>query len=224
MRTLGNVIGLNSPVIKPILVGIDTAVTNREQNRTVASLIEQLQSGDRLERLSAAGQLAEFEEEAKAAIPILKSWIGSKDHYIHATALGTIIWIDKSGADALVPLLIDALESDDLGQLQAVIQLESLGELALPAVHALERLLDGDTTICWIASDALFQITGNDWSVIEVGHRLLNDSDELIRVVGVEHLMQLGKTVIPTLKKVAVDDKSDLVRNRAVAALEEIET
>jgi len=36
------------------------------------------------------------------------------------------------------------------------------------------------------ASDALYQITGDDSSVIEVGHRLLNDSDELLRVVGLE--------------------------------------
>jgi hypothetical protein len=60
-------------------------------------------------------------------------------------------------------------------------------------------------------------------SVIEVGRRLLNDPDELIRVVGVEHLMQLGEGVIPTLQNVAVEDQSDLVRNRAVAALKEIE-
>ena len=52
---------------------------------------------------------------------------------------------------------------------------------------------------------------------------MLNDPDELVRVVGVEHLMQLEKSVMPTLEKVAVEDKSDLVRNRAVSALDEIE-
>ena len=59
--------------------------------------------------------------------------------------------------------------------------------------------------------------------MIKVGQRLLDDPDELIRVVGVEHLMQLGKSVMPTLEKVAVEDESDLVRNRAVSALDEIE-
>ena len=172
----------------------------------VAALIEQLRSSDRTKRLSAAHQLADFEEEAKEAIPILKSWIGSEDRYSHVTAIGTIIWINKSEADGLLPLLIDALEFEDLDQLQAVLQIQSLGKLAMPAVSALERLLDGDSTICWIASDALYQITGDEWSVIAVGHRLLNDPDELVRVVGVEHLMQLGKIVIPTLEKVAVED------------------
>ena len=198
-------------------------MANQEQDRTVASLIEQLQDDDRTKRLSAAGQLAAMEEKANAAIPMLKSWIGSDDRYSHVTALGTIIWIDKSEADALLPLLIDALESDGLEQWQAILQIQSFGELVKPAVPAMERLLDGDTTICWIASDALFQITGDDSSVIKVGHRLLNDPDELIRVVAVEHLMQLGESVIPTLEKVALEDKSDLVRNRAVSALGEIE-
>ena len=143
--------------------------------------------------------------------------------YSHVTALGAIIWIDKTEADALIPLLIDALQFDGLEQWQAVVQPESLEELALPAVPALERLVDeGDTTVSWQASDAIYEITGESSSVIEVGRRLLNDPDELIRVVGVEHLMQLGEGVIPTLEKVADDDESDLVRNRAVAALAEI--
>jgi len=143
--------------------------------------------------------------------------------YSHVTALGAIIWIDKTEADALIPLLIDALQFDGLEQWQAVVQPESLEELALPAVPALERLVDeGDTTVSWQASDAIYEITGESSSVIEVGNRLLNDPDELIRVVGVEHLMQLGEGVIPTLEKVADDDESDLVRNRAVAALAEI--
>ena len=85
--------------------------------------------------------------------------------------MGAIIWIDKTEADALIPLLIDALEFDGLERWQAIIQLQSLGELALPAIPALERLMDeGDSTICWQASDAIYEITGESSSVIEVGH------------------------------------------------------
>ncbi|MFK7778745.1 MAG: hypothetical protein QM501_11625 [Gimesia sp.] len=128
----------------------------------VAALIEQLKSGDRLERLAAARQLADMEGEEKAAISILRSWIGGNDRYSHVTVIGTIIWIDKTESDALIPLLIDALQFSGLEQWQAVIQLQSLGKLALPAVPALERLVDGeDTKVCWQSSDAIFQITGN---------------------------------------------------------------
>lgn len=199
-------------------------MTNQEETRTVAALIEQLKSDDRAERLFAARQLADFDEKAKAAIPVLKKWIGDEDRYSHVTALGTIIGIDKTEADALLPLLIDALDFDGLEQWQAMLQIQSLGELALPAVPALERLADGeDTTICWQASDALYEITGDDSSVFKVGKRLLSDPDELVRVVAVEHLMKLGASVVSTLEKVAVDDESDLVRNRCMAALDEIE-
>jgi HEAT repeat protein len=164
-----------------------------------------------------------FGEKAKAAIPTLQSWIAGIDEMSRILAAGSNIRIDNTEADALFPLLIEALEFDGLEQWQALIQLESLGELARPAVPPLERLADGDdTTICWQASDAIFEITGDDSSVIRVGKRLPEDPDELIRVVGVEHLMQLGKTVVSTLEKMAVLDQSDLVRNRAQQALDEI--
>ena len=197
--------------------------TNADDESTLSATIRDLGDSSRTIRLVAAGFVTRFGEKAKEAIPILKSWIGSEDRYSHVTALGTILWIDKSEADALIPLLIDALEFDGMEQWLAIIQLESLGELALPAVPALERLVDeGDTTICWQASDALYEITGDDSSVIRVGKRLLDDPDELVRVVGVETLMQLGKSVVSTLEKMAVLDESDLVRNRAQQALDEI--
>ncbi|MDA1252772.1 MAG: HEAT repeat domain-containing protein [Planctomycetota bacterium] len=194
-----------------------------EDESVLPAMIGLLEDSNRSIRLAAARFVTRFGEKAKSSIPVLKTWIGCEDRYSHVTALGTILWIDQSEADSLIPLLIDALEFDGLEQWQAIIQLESLGELALPAVPALERLVDeGDTTISWQSSDAIFEITGDDSSVIKVGKRLLNDPDELIRVVGVEHLMQLGKSVMPTLEKVAVEDESDLVRNRAVSALDEI--
>ena len=72
-------IGSISTGIKTTQPRIDTVVKKQEEIRTVASLIEQLRSSDRTKRLSAADQLADFKGDAKAAIPILRSWIGSKD-------------------------------------------------------------------------------------------------------------------------------------------------
>jgi HEAT repeat protein len=59
-------------------------------------------------------------------------------------------------------------------------------------------------------------------SAVKLRAPSVDDPDELIRVVGVEHLMQLGASVMPTLEKMAVLDESDLVRNRAQQALDEI--
>jgi hypothetical protein len=194
-------------------------------NDEILGLLDQLQDPDRTERMSAAAELACMEREAAPAIPILRQWIGSDDKYAHVTAAGAIIHIDNSEADLLIPLLIEALGFDGITQWQAVCQLESLGDLALPAVPALKRLANtGEATISWIASDALYQLTGDPSMIIDVGERLLQSSDELVRVVAVEHLMQLGDQSLPILATVAVEDESDLVRNRANSALKELKT
>jgi HEAT repeat protein len=195
-----------------------------DDESVLPAMLRALEDSDKRIRHAAAGYVTRFGGRAKAAIPTLQSWIAGIDEMSRILAAGSILLIDKSQTDALLPLLIEALEFDGLEQWQAIIQLESLGELAMPAVPALERLVDeGDTTISWQASDALYEITGDDSSVHRVGHRLLRDPDELVRVVAVEHLMQLGKDAVPTLEKMAVLDESDLVRGRARAALDEIE-
>lgn len=194
-----------------------------DDESVLPAMLRALEDSNKSIRHGAACFVTRFGERARAAIPILESWIASNDEMSRILAAGSIMMIDKSQTDAMLSLLIRALELDGREQWEAILQIQSLGKLAMKAVPALERLVDGDdTTVCWQASDALYQITGDDSSVVKVGNRLLNDPDELIRVVGVEHLMQLGMSVIPTLEKVAVDDSSDLVRNRAMSALAEI--
>ena len=193
---------------------------------TVAALIEQLQSSDRLKRVSAAEQLAEFEGRARDAIPILELWIGSEDRYSHVTALGAMIWIDQSKADALIPLLIEALEFDGLEQWHAILQLQSLGKMALPAVQALKRLLNQNSVVSTSASEAIYELTGDPTDAIDVGLRLLEHSDWLQRWVGIEHLEGLGReaeAAIPQLEWVAIEDHDEGVRKRAREAVEKIE-
>jgi len=194
-----------------------------DDESVLPAMLKALEDSNKFIRHDAARFVTRFGDRAKAALPTLRSWISSNDEMSRILAASTILLIDKSQTDAMLLLLIRALESDGLEQWLAIIELQCLGELALPAVPALERLVDeGDTTVCSQASVALYQITGDDSSVIVVGNRLLNDSDELVRVVGLESLMQSGKSVIPTLKKVAVEDESDIVRKRAREGLEEI--
>jgi hypothetical protein len=80
------------------------------------AMIKALKDGNRTIRTAAAGFVTRFGERANEAIPVLKTWIESEDRDSHVTAIGAIIWIDKSEADALIPLLIDALEFDGLEQ------------------------------------------------------------------------------------------------------------
>ena len=196
-----------------------------QQEEMVSALIEQLQSSDRLKRISAARQLVEFEGRARDAIPILRSWIGSKDRYSHVTALGAIIWIDKSELDSLIPLLIEALEFDGLEQWHTILQLQSLGNLALPAVPALKRLLNQHSVVSTSASEAIYELTGDPTDVIDVGLQLLAHPDWLQRWVGIEHLEGLGReaeSAIAQLEWVAIEDDDEGVRKRAREAVEEI--
>ena len=71
-------------------------------------------------------------------------------------AAGSIIKIDSTKADDLLPLLIEALESDDDGiKTEAIGQLERLGELAEPAVPSMKNLLDDDLNVSLQTANAI---------------------------------------------------------------------
>jgi HEAT repeat protein len=203
------------------------AMAGQEEDLTVLELIEQLQSNDRLKRVSAAGELAGLEGRAKDAIPILRSWIGDADRMSHVTALGAILLIGNSEANDLLPLLVEAAESDDKGRTYAIYALGLLGPTALPAVPALKRLLDNESScISTSASEALYELTGDPTYVIDVGLRLLTDPDWLQRYVGIEHLEYVGReadVAIAQLEWVAIEDDDEGVRKRARKAVNNIE-
>jgi HEAT repeat protein len=132
-------------VVMRLLWEMDT-----DDESVLPAMIMALDDSNKSVRHGAAGFVTRFGEKAKAAIPILQSWIDSGDELIRILAAGSILLIDKSQTDAMISLLIDALESDGLEQWEAILQIQSVGELALAAVPALERLVDGDdTTVCW---------------------------------------------------------------------------
>ena len=155
------------------------------------------------------------------------AWIGSNDELSHVMAAGSILRIEPTKADDLLPVLIDALESDDDGiKMEAIWQLERLGEMAIDAVPALRRLLDDHSTVSMPASDAIHRITGDPRDVINLGITLLDHEEWLQRCVGAEHLRMLGAKAhlaVPRLQWATLDDENDLVRNTAMAALKEIE-
>jgi HEAT repeat protein len=198
-----------------------------ERAGTVSALIEQLQSGDRLQRYSAARQLAEFGGEAQRAVPILKTWIGATDRLIHVMALGAIVLIDKSESSALLPMLIEEAEcSDSRRQHAAICMLGGLGELAFSAVPVLRKLLSQDSVVSTSASEAIYDLTGDPTDVIDVGLRLLEHPDWLQRWVGIEHLEYVGReaqAAIAQLEWVAIEDDDEGVRKRAWEAVKMIE-
>ena len=191
------------------------------------SVINSIKDSYRTVRLAAANLVAKYTEKAKPAIPILMEWIGSKDRLTHVSALGNILLIDPSMKENLLPVLIDELESEDgKAQIEAIWQLDRLGELASDVVPKLKNLLNAHSTVSMSASDAILSITGDPTDSIKVGLDLLDHDEWLQRLCGAEHLRLLGskaRSTVPHLQLVLENDENEAVRNEAERALGEIE-
>ena len=193
------------------------------------ALFNSLKDRNRTIRIAAAGIAARFGGRAKAAVPFLQSWIASNDELNRTLAAGSILKIDPTKADDLLPLLIEALASEDDGiKTEAIGQLECLGELAQPAVPSLKNLLgDDDSNVSMFASEALAKITGDASDAIKIGLDLLEADDWMDRCMGCEHLGLLGAKAHSAAKRLrwaAIDDENEAVRDAAHAALYKIES
>jgi len=103
-----------------------------------------------------------FGKKAIAAIPILETWLDCGDEFSEVTAAAAIVQIDPGRVGDVLPVLVDALESDDFGiRCHAAWNLGQLGPLARKAVPALERLLE-DESIRSLAREAVVSITGEE--------------------------------------------------------------
>ena len=84
-----------------------------EDESVLPAMFKALKDSNRTIRIAATGIVPRFGKKAIAAIPIFETWIGSNDELSHVLAAGSILIIDPTKADDLLPVLIDALESDD---------------------------------------------------------------------------------------------------------------
>ena len=125
------------------------------------AMIRAFEDPHRIVRICALGPVAAFGEKALDAVPILEKWIGIDDKFSHVSAIGHILMIDPSKADELLPVLVESLESNDfMIQCQAAWLLGQLGELAVEAVPALNRMLE-DSSVRRVVGEALQEITGD---------------------------------------------------------------
>jgi HEAT repeat protein len=124
------------------------------------ALIDTLNDPDRIVRVAAVAPILGFGRKALAAIPVLETWLCCGDEFSEVTAAAAIIRIDAALVDDVLPVLIDALESDDYGvRCNAVWHLGQLGSVTRRAVPALKRLLD-DESISHLVGEAIASITG----------------------------------------------------------------
>lgn len=121
------------------------------------AMIQALEDPDRIVRICALTPVASFGEKAIAAVPILEKWIGGDDEFCHVSAAGHILMIDPTRSKELMPVLLKALDSDDIGiRCQTVWLIGQIGEIANDAVPALKRMLDDEnSSVRSVAADAI---------------------------------------------------------------------
>ena len=129
----------------------------------LSAMIRALEDPQRIVRIAAVGPVAAFGEKAKSAVPILMRWLDSDDKFSRVSAIGHVLQIDPTKVDELLPILVEALESDDcVIQCQSVWLLGQLGELAREAVPVLKRMVDDENSfIRREAREALKEISGD---------------------------------------------------------------
>ena len=160
------------------------------------TLISDLQSSDPLVRVEAAPRLGHMGASAAEAIPSLLSLTQDESQHpvIRVMAAAAVGRIDPAQTVAVIPILIDALNSDDAPlQGAAADELGSLGKHAEPALPALFRLLEDDcAAVRSTAAEAIWRITGDRTPANQVGRVLLRSKDWLDRQVGGGLLVLLG--------------------------------
>ena len=162
----------------------------------INALISDLQSPDPLVRVRAAPALGDLGAAAIKAIPALLSLTQDETQHplIRVMAAAAVARIDPAQTGAVIPVLINALKSDDAPlQGAAADEQGALGKHAEPALPALFGLLrDNCAAVRSTAAQAICRITGNRMPAEQVGRSLLRSEDWLDRQVGGGLLVLLG--------------------------------
>ena len=163
----------------------------------INALISDLQSPDPLVRVRAAPALGDLGAAAIKAIPALLSLTQDETQHplIRVLAAAAVARIDPAQTGAVIPVLINALKSDDAPlQGAAADELGALGKHAEPALPALFGLLTDDCAAVrsTAARSDLPKITGDRTPARQVGRELLWSRDLLDRQVGGTLLVLLG--------------------------------
>ena len=116
---------------------------------------------------------------------------------VRVMAAGAVAKIDPAQTNAVIPIFIDALNSDDAPlQGAAADELGALGKHAEPALPDLFRLLTDDcAAVRSTAAQAIWRITGDRMPAKQVGRELLRSEDWLDQEVGGSLLVLLGDEI-----------------------------
>ena len=143
----------------------------------IETLISDLLSSDPLVSVRAAPALGDLGAAAIKAIPSLLSLTQDESqHPLIRVIAAAVAKIDPAQTGAVIPVLINALNSHDAPLVGASAdELGALGKHAEPALPALFGLLgDNCAAVRSTAAQAIWKITGNRMPAEQVGRELLN--------------------------------------------------
>jgi len=140
--------------------------------------------------------LGDLGAAAIKAIPALLSLTQDETQHplIRVMAAAAVAKIDPAQTSAVIPVLVNALNSDDAPlQGAAADELGALGKHAKPALPDLFKLLTEDcAAVRSTAAEAIWRITGDRMPAKQVGRALLRRKGWLDRQVGGSLLVLLG--------------------------------
>lgn len=133
-----------------------------EAEEALPAMIRSLEDSDRIVRIAAVYAVVDFAKRSIAAIPILETWLDGDDEFSCVAAAAAIIRIDPSRAGDVLPILVDALESDYGIQCHAAWSIGQIGDVAREAIPALRQMRGEESTLEYLASEAIKNITGEE--------------------------------------------------------------
>ncbi len=165
-------------------------VKGTEIKDAVPVIVPMLQWDDRCVQVAAASALGSIGHAANGVLPQLERMLDSDHEYTSYVAACSILEIDRDSETALS--FIFSVLNNEVSP-HKCFAANFLGHFGCAeAVADLHRLIDDeDAGVRSEASLAIWRITGDSSVAVAVGHKMLDDSDWLVRRIGVEHFQEL---------------------------------
>lgn len=147
------------------LLAIDLLAEVESDQRSLPALVAALDDPDEIVRIYAVEPVLRFGTTARAALPALRSWLSgeastpSRQEWFRLTAAAALVRIDPDQIQEMLPMLVEALESQNpLCHVVAAEALGDIGKAAAVALPRLEELAQEESESTWFA-EAIEKIT-----------------------------------------------------------------
>lgn len=195
----------------------------QQKNGDVNSLIELLQSNDKIVQLEALKNLYDLGPAAKDAVPYLMNALNKGDNEIKEKAAETLGEIKDNTEETILALLQCFYDDNPYLNGKAVDALAKIGAETVPYLK--EYLKDGNDNVRWCSAITLSKIIPASKLAVPELVEALEDDNENVRWSSIVALGNLGvdaRDAIPSLLK-TLDDNDEEIRWASYIALKKIE-